>query len=77
MEISRFSQDFLTIFLGTEGDSSHGQRQTGFSISVFGRFTYTLSALDGHYLRIFWEVISISKVMFDHIRQHVREQPDT
>ncbi len=43
---------------------------------MFGRFTYTLSALDGHCL--FWFFGSVGFLaMFVHIRQRVREQPDT
>ncbi len=43
---------------------------------VFGRFTYTLSALCEHYLGVFWGMGCFG-VMFAHIRQCVREQPDT
>ena len=51
-------------------------RQQTFPYPVFGRFTYTLSALDVHYLVWFWVVCGVL-VMCVHIRQSVREQPDT
>ena len=35
---------------GNKSDGRQRDRLSGFSISVFGRFTYTLSALEGHYL---------------------------
>ena len=37
------------------GTGMRQRRAVGFSISVFVRFAYTLSALDGHYLEMFWE----------------------
>ena len=43
---------------------------------MFGRFTYTLSALNGHHLLDFWYVSDVV-VMSVHIIQSVREQPDT
>ena len=52
------------------------RRAAGFSISVFGRFAYTLSALCGHYLGVFFGCFGFL-VMSVHIRQCVREQPDT
>ena len=52
-------------------------KPSDFSISVFGRFTYTPFASDVHYLVVFERTIFISKVMFVQIKQHVREQPDT
>ena len=52
------------------------RRAAGFSISVFGRFAYILSALDGHYLEMFWDFFGFL-VMFVQSRQSVREQPDT
>ena len=61
---------------GNKSDGRQRGRLSGFSISVFGRFTYTLSALDGHYFGIFEKVLCFV-VMSAQIRQYVREQPDT
>ena len=58
------------------GTGMRQRRAAGFSISVFGRFAYTLSALDGHYLEMFWEFFGFL-VMFVQSRQDMREQPDT
>ncbi len=44
---------------------------------MFGRFTHSLSALYGHYLIYDFASGSFLWVMFVHIRQTVREQPDT
>ena len=44
---------------------------------MFGRFTHSLSALYGHYLIYDFVSGSFLWVMFVHIRQTVREQPDT
>ncbi len=44
---------------------------------MFGRFTHSLSALYGHYLIYDFASDSFLWVMFVHIRQTVREQPDT
>lgn len=52
------------------------RRAAGFSISVFGRFAYILSALNVHYLEEFFKLLCIL-VMFVQRRQPVREQPDT
>jgi hypothetical protein len=47
-----------------------------FPYPVFGRFTHSLSALDGHYLKMFLGRFGLL-VISVHIRQAVREQPDT
>ena len=47
-----------------------------FPYPVFGRFAYTLSALNVHYLACFLCQL-FSAVMSAHIIQSVRKQPDT
>ncbi len=52
-------------------------RAADFSISVFGRFAHTPSALVRHYLFYVSFGILAFGVMSAHIRRRVREQPDT
>ncbi len=51
-------------------------RGAGFSISVFGRFAYTLSVLYVHCSGWFYYRL-VMEAMFVQLRQGVREQPDT
>ena len=64
-------------FFGGGGRDCRKISHQSFPYPVFGRFTHSLSALYGHYLIYDFASGSFLWVMFVHIRQTVREQPDT